>query len=565
MENTCVRLLAFLCGLVQAARFDSNRRYQLFPRAKSASAPIEVPPSQDFDGPDGPWSSFVIQVGTPSQTVKVLISTANYQTWAILPQGCTSKDPSSCETSRGGIFRPDQSHTWAQNNLSTNGTFSFGLESDLGYFSNALYGYDTVTLGWQGSGGPSLQHQVVAGLATKDFYLGLFGVNPRPSNFSDFDTTFPSFMTSLKRKSLIPSVSYAYTSGNQYRLNKVLASLTLGGYDSSRFIPNEVRFQFNQIDERDLTVTINSITMTAGGTNTSLMSNSIQALVDSTIPYLYLPLAVCKKFEAAFGLVFNNTVQAYLINDILHRKLLDQNASVILTLGESIDSKKTVNITLPYAAFDLTADYPMMPTRSRYFPLMRAANDSQYTLGRAFLQEAYLIADYERHTFTISQCDWSTASQRPKIIPIEPYSSEHSHTSHHRFSTKAIAGVTIGGVVALFLALALLYWRYPRSKPQLGDHLKSAEPVQVAPENQLEIDSNPLSAELHSTARAGAELDGESTLIVEAQGQLHWLPELQGENESLTRPEANAMQDWSVGLQNGDRPLASAELGNNQN
>jgi len=43
---------------------------------------------------------------------------------------------------------------------------------------------------------------------------------------------------------------------------------------------------------------------------------------------------------------------------------------------------------LPYAAFDLVADYPLVIDSSRYFPLMRAANESQYTLGRTFLQEA---------------------------------------------------------------------------------------------------------------------------------------------------------------------------------
>lgn len=561
-------LLAYgLGGFAQAARFDGKHMYQLLPRATSVPAPIEYSVSQDFDGPDGPWSSFAIQVGTPPQTVKVLISTASDQTWVVLPQGCTSRDPSNCNTSRGGFFEPNQSHTWVPNNLSTDGIFSSGLESNLGYFSNAQYGYDTVTLGWQGSGGPSLQHQVVAGIATKDFYLGLFGVNPRPINFTDFDNSFPSFMSDLKKKALIPSVSYAYTSGNQYRLNKIFASLTLGGYDSSRFIPNKVTFPFNQADERDLTVTVDSITMTAKDTNSSLMSNPFQALVDSTIPYLYLPLAVCEKFEAAFDLVFNNTVQAYLVNDTLHQQLLDRDASVTFTLRNSINITETVEITLPYAAFDLTADYPLMPTPSKYFPLMRAANDSQYTLGRTFLQEAYLIADYERLSFTVSQCDWSTASQQPKIVPIKPISSSFPRTLRHRTSKNVIVGAAIGGLVAVSLALAFLYWRYSRSKSQLevGDHLNPAELDQETPGNQFEIDSSPVSAELHGTVRVKPELDSSPTMMIEAQSPLQWISELQGENERLTTQEANAEQQWAVEIQSVDRPLASAELEGDRN
>ena len=392
------------CNMAWTQSLNVGPDQRLARRENSPPAPIVIAASQDFDGPDGPWSSFAIQVGTPAQTVKVLLSTASYQTLVVLPQGCSAKDPSNCESSRGRVYHPEQSHTWNPNNLVPNGTFSFGLESNLGYNSNGEYGYDTLTLDWEGSGGPSLQHQIVAGIATKDFYMGLFGVNPRPSNFTNYDNAVPSFMSNLKNKSMIPSLTYGYTSGNQYRLNKILASLTLGGYDASRFIPNHVSFPFDQIDKRDLTVSINSVTMIAADIKTSLMSTGIRAFIDSTIPYLYLPVEVCKNFEYAFGLTFNDTVQAYLVNNTLHQRLLEQNASVTFNLG-SPDITETVDISLPYSAFDLMADYPLMPNASRYFPLMRATNDTQYTLGRTFLQEAYLIADYERFNFSVSQCD----------------------------------------------------------------------------------------------------------------------------------------------------------------
>lgn len=561
MEYLSTVLLAWLCQLSSAARLDGIPRYQLSRRSTSTPAPIEFPASQDFDGNDGPWSSFALQLGTPPQTVKVLISTASDQTWAVLPQGCTSKDPSNCQSSRGGFFVPEQSHTWMQNNITNGSTFSFHLESNLGYFSTAKYGFDTVTLGWRGSGGPSLKHQVVAGVATKDFYLGLFGINPRSINFTNFDNTFSSFMSVLKDNSMIPSVSYAYTAGNQYRLNKVFGSLTLGGYDSSRFIPNEVRFPFDQADARDLTLIINSITMTAGGTNSSLMSKPIRAFVDSTVPYLWLPLSVCEQFEAALGLNFNDTIQGYLVNDTLHQKLLEQDASLTFTLGNSVNITERVDVTLPYAAFDLITDYPLSLTPSRYFPLMRATNDSQYTLGRTFLQEAYLIADYERSSFTISQCDWRPTSQQPKIVAIKPDSSTLPHKSDH-VSTKIIVGSAIGGAFALILALAPFYWLYPRIKSQwrgYKDDIDKAE-LETSPRvTHQEIGSNPLSQELDSTARLKPELEGDINQIVEGQDQHDWLPEVPGEDGHLTRYEMIANQDWVAELQSGHRSLANGE------
>ena len=350
-------------------------------------APVVIAPSQDWDGNDGPWSSFTLQVGTPAQDVKIFISTAGYQTWVVLPQGCTAADPANCVALRGGEFSPSQSSTWVLNNGSSQGYFELALETNLGYSGNGEFGYDTVTMGWQGSGGPSLQQQVVAGIATKEFYLGIFGLAPQPSNFSNFDSPVPSYITNLKHQSVIPSLSWSYTAGNRYRFNKVLGSLTLGGYDTSRFIPNDVSFAFNEENIRDLTVNIEAITTTASGTNTTLLSTSIAAFVDSTVPYIYLPLDVCENFETAFGISWNGSVQAYLVNDTLHTSLVVQNANVTFTLGNSTIGH-AVDITLPYAAFDLIAEYPLMPNATRYFPLMRAANDTQYTLGRTFLQEA---------------------------------------------------------------------------------------------------------------------------------------------------------------------------------
>lgn len=353
--------------------------------APSSPAPIVIPPSQDFDGNDGPWSSFYLEIGTPPQDVKVMISTAGYQTWVVLPQGCTASDPPDCPTSRGGQFQPSQSSTWTYNNASVNGTFTFGLETGLDYSGNGDYGYDTIVLGYQGSNGPSLQQQTIAGIATKEFFLGIFGLNPRSTNFSTLDNPVPSYMATLKDRSMIPSLSWAYTAGNQYRPGTALASLTLGGFDSSRLLTNNVTFAFNQVDDRDLTVEIDKIVMTNGNTSVNLLNNSIAAYVDSTIPYLYLPLDVCQQFESSFGILWDNDVQAYLVNDTLHGSLRAQNATVTFTIGNATQS---VDIAMPYAAFDLIAEYPLVTNTTRYFPLARAKNESQYTLGRAFLQEA---------------------------------------------------------------------------------------------------------------------------------------------------------------------------------
>lgn len=135
-------------------------------------SPIVIPASQNYEGNDGPWSSFTVRIGSPAQDVNVLVSTASGQTLAIAPQGCVTSDPSECAHTRGGLFDADKSSSWRPNILSPNGTdtYRLDLEKNLGYSGNGMYGYDTVSLGWQGSGGPSLDHQIVAGIATQEFY-----------------------------------------------------------------------------------------------------------------------------------------------------------------------------------------------------------------------------------------------------------------------------------------------------------------------------------------------------------------------------------------------------------
>lgn len=172
------------------------------------------------DGNDGPWSSFAIQVGTPSQNVKVFAATSGWETMAVMPGGCIASDPSTCEQDRGGFYQPNTSTTWVKNTetLVTN-IYPIGVDERLGFTGKASLGFDDVTLGWPGSGGPKLKNQTVGGFITKDHYLGFFGLTPRASNFTSFDNPIPSFIQNLVVQSMIPSTSWSYTAGNQYRKN----------------------------------------------------------------------------------------------------------------------------------------------------------------------------------------------------------------------------------------------------------------------------------------------------------------------------------------------------------
>ncbi len=185
-------------------------------------APYVVPPTQQFDGNDGSWSTFSIHVGTPGQDFRVLVSTASSETWLPVPEGCLAEEPSDCPSLRGAEpfnsaqspgFQYDESSSWEYVGL-----YGIDVEAELNYTANGLYGYDRVGLGSvQNDDSLSIDRQVVAGIADKDYFMGVLGLGIRPTSFSSTSEPVPGLLENLYNQSLIPSASYSYTAGAKYR------------------------------------------------------------------------------------------------------------------------------------------------------------------------------------------------------------------------------------------------------------------------------------------------------------------------------------------------------------
>ena len=186
---------------------------------------------------------------------------------------------------------------------------------------------------------------------------------------------------------MFPGLSCGIASLSAPGLKRVSASLTLGGYDASRFVASNIIFGFAGDNSRDLVVGIQSISVI--GSSHELLRTPILAFVDSTIPHIWLPVEACRAFEEAFGISWDPSSDLYLVNETTHQGLLAQNASLSFRVGTNTVTSEVVDIVLPYASFDLQVldTYPNVTNSTRYFPLRRAANDTQYTLGRTFLQE----------------------------------------------------------------------------------------------------------------------------------------------------------------------------------
>ncbi|KAL8910918.1 MAG: hypothetical protein Q9171_003823 [Xanthocarpia ochracea] len=444
-------------------------------RSAAEPAPIVVGTTGKFSGNDGSWSTFNFSVGTPFRNLELLPSTQVPESWIVLDVACTDRDPANCSDSRGGTFDFLESSSWENKSF-----YALGAEANLGYsreYNRGFYAKELVQLTNPEGANTTVNHSVVAGIITPNFYLGVLGLAARPVVWEDQSDSSDSLITILKKQNLIPNLSYGYTAGASYR--SAPGSLTIGGYDASRLTPNDVSFALSPQTARQLLVSIQAISVTNSNGPSQLLTQGNFALIDSTVPHLWLPTEACQAFEDAFGIQFDPITNLYLVDDNQHAAMVEQNAEVTFQLGTSLNGGDIISITLPYASFDLEIGPPFVRSQRKYFPLRRAKDETQFTLGRAFLQEAFIIVDYDNDRFSISQAQYAQGQPSRIVVtsaedsengtatdttPESPVLTKTSSQNSGGIGTGAIAGISAAIIILVLLAGAYCLWRFKFKK-----------------------------------------------------------------------------------------------------
>lgn len=339
---------------------------------------------------------------------------------------------------------------------------------------------------------------------------------------------------------IVSHLIFLFVTNNKiiYRLElkQVYGSMTLGGYDASRFVPHNTTFVFAPDVSRELVVGIQRIS--ASGLNRSLsapvnfLPQPILSFIDSAESQIWLPETVCDTLAETFGLQYDPDTDLYLVNDTMRQALSHQNATLSFQIAADLSSTNTDSVTVnfPYAAFDLelTTDYPGINATTYYFPIRRAANDTQYTLGRTFLQQAYIIADYERSTFSVHQCIFSENAKQElhSIPPISTTTASSNGTNnpnkpsstHHSLLPGIIAAIAIASAVIIFLIAitAFLFGRRGDSFPwyKLRAKAVTRTPVHSPKEDSSDLhqDSSQSHPEMEGDVHHRGELTGDTHL-----------------------------------------------------
>ncbi|KAI1386484.1 acid protease [Hypoxylon trugodes] len=307
--------------------------------------------------------------------------------------------------------------------------------------------YDSV-LRWQ----TSFNKQLVAGVNETGYYTGFFGLGITPGRFNNVVAQSP-ISELVEQSGTIPSHSYGYTAGAYYGGSRgTPLSLTLGGYDASRFEPHDTDFSLNattrqpEVLLRAITASVSDAskaptTWPESSTSLSYFNESVTALLDSTTPYLWLPETICDRFAASLNLTWNETFGLYLFpdNDNLERYRSSPDLSLTFTLsspdnrddfGQPLNVPGVVNITISANAFIQSLRYPFMnlieygASAVPYFPLRRTNDSGRVVIGRSFFQEAYLITNYETSSFSIHKAKFPDNPLRDTSIKTIAFSDK---------------------------------------------------------------------------------------------------------------------------------------------
>jgi uncharacterized protein (TIGR03382 family) len=219
---------------------------------------------------------------------------------------------------------------------------------------------------------------------------------------------------------------------------------------------------------------------------------------------------------------------------------------VAFTISDVDGGDQRLNVTFPYQAFDLQLSYPSineLNTSIRYFPIRRTLHQEIYMLGRAFLQEVYIIMDYQRGNFSLFEAAFggnsrvtaiavdlegnpgntTTASSNPGNNTTASLNPGNTTTASlqrtHRLSTGAYAGIGVGSAMGiLLLGAAALVWRRRSRSLNSSEAEATFQKAELHGEEKPRLEAMSSSRMEMETTEPGYEIEGSQTVPFEMQG-----------------------------------------------
>ena len=127
----------------------------------------------------------------------------------------------------------------------------------------------------------------------------------------------------------------------------------------------------------------------------SSITSSLPVTMNPGAPYMYLPNSTCEAMVKDLPVTYNANLGLWIWNtqDPQYTKIVTSPTYLSLTFRDNTDN---LTIKVPFQLLNLTLDAPLVMTPTPYFPCQPPNNATHYSLGRAFLQAAFIGVNWER-------------------------------------------------------------------------------------------------------------------------------------------------------------------------
>ncbi|KAF4632153.1 hypothetical protein G7Y89_g5982 [Cudoniella acicularis] len=373
--------------------------------------PMTLQWSSKIYGPDGPWQAVEVGIGTPPQIVD-LFPGGIYNSIVYGSALCTTV----CDAQVAGLYNSQVSSTAFNNPESPSSTnISFG-SSIQGVDMASVFDTLTVT-----PTGPNAKiasfdmevwnagFNVLPGGLKYGLQIGNLALGSPDVNQTWYRTGLPSIngtllTSSLFAQGLVPSNSFGLHIGSVSL--GIPGSLYVGGYDQTRVV-GPVTAQAYSLDF-SLDMLDISIDTAVGDSPFSFPSKSgllpegnslgsaLTVRVDPAAAYLSLPQSACDAITSNLPVIFKPDFGLYLWNtsDPQYQRIISSPAFLGFTFRMNSSVTQNVTINVPFSLLNLTLEPPIVSSPTFYFPCA-PSNGTVFTLGRAFLQAAFMGVSWE--------------------------------------------------------------------------------------------------------------------------------------------------------------------------
>lgn len=166
-----------------------------------------------------------------------------------------------------------------------------------------------------------------------------------------------------------------------------------------------------------------------GGPNGSLAVSP-----DPAAALIYLPLWFFKPPADNISLIANATTGYYMWNTTgpVHKRLVTSSAYMAFKISN--DAGDATVIKIPFSLLDRELRPPLAEKPSRYFPI-RGTYDNTFTLGRAFLQGAYMATNYDSNMAFLAQAPGPNWQGHGSLVDWSLDSTDMEHNQQDTFAS----------------------------------------------------------------------------------------------------------------------------------